>query len=259
MKFRPGIASTGYRRQSNETLVVTAGSDIRSCGDEPVLLAERTGVPVVVAKHRCDAIKKLNELEVDLIFSDDGLQQAGMDRDMEFCVIDGARGLGNGHLLPAGPLRESEQRLRQVDYVITNGTWSGKPDGLDVSVMHLDAAVVCSLDNATVMSVEQFRQKHAGTQIHALAGIGNPQRFFQMLETLGLKTTSHDLPDHHMFTRQDFDSIAAGSTIIMTEKDAVKCRSLELENAWYVPVDTQLKSDFETVFKDHLISVMKER
>lgn len=259
LNFRPGIASTGYGRQSSKTLMVTPGSDIRSCGDEPVLLAERTGVPVVVAKSRCDAINKLNELELDLIFSDDGLQQAGMDRDMEFCVIDGARGLGNGHLLPAGPLRESAQRLRQVDYVITNGAWAGKPEEVGVSVMHLEAGAVCSLDNATVMSVKEFRQANAGTPVHAFAGIGHPQRFFKMLETLSVKAKPHDFPDHHMFTPRDFDSIAAGSTIIMTEKDAVKCRSLELENAWYVPVNTHLPGDFEAAFKDHLIRIVRER
>ena len=259
MNLRPGIASTGYGRQSTETIMVTAGSDIRSCGDEPVLLAERTGVPVVVAKRRCDAIKKLNGLELDLIISDDGLQQAGMDRDMEFCVIDGARGFGNGHLLPAGPLREPVQRLRQVDYVITNGAWAGKPDEVDVSVMHLEAGAVCSLDKETVMSAEEFRQTNIGAPVHAFAGIGHPQRFFNMLETLGIKTKPHDFPDHHMFTRRDFDSTPAGSTIIMTEKDAVKCRSLELENAWYVPVNTHLPGEFEAVFKDYLVNIVKER
>lgn len=258
MDFKPGIASTGYGRKSTATVLVNAGSDIPTCGDEPVLLAERTGVPVVVAKNRCDAIRKLNRLEVDLIFSDDGLQQADMDRDMELCVIDGGRGLGNGHLLPAGPLRESAQRLRQVDYIITNGAWAEKPDEVNVSIMRLEAGVVCSLDNATVISVEEFRQMHAGVPVHAFAGIGHPQRFFNMLETLGVNTRPHGFPDHHMFTREDFDSITAGSSIIMTEKDAVKCRSLGLENAWYVPVKTHLPDDFEALFRDHLSSLVKE-
>lgn len=258
MNFKPGIASTGYGRQKTDTLVVKADSEIRSCGDEPVLLAGRTGVPVVVAKRRSDAIKKLNELGLDLIFSDDGLQQADMERDMEICVIDGARGLGNGHLLPAGPLREPARRLRQVDYVITNGSWVGKPDELDVCVMSLEADVICSLDNAMVISVEEFRQIQAGNTIHAFAGIGHPQRFFNMLEALGVNTKPHDFPDHHLFTRKDFDSITEGSTIIMTEKDAVKCRALELENAWYVPVNTHLPGDFEAVVKDHLTRIVKE-
>ena len=135
LNLRPGIASTGYGRQSKETHLVNAASDTRACGDEPVLLAIRTGVPVVVASRRCDAIKKLNEMSLDVIFSDDGLQQADLDRDMELCVVDGARGLGNGHLLPAGPLREPAARLRQVDYVVSNGDWADKPEDLPVSVM----------------------------------------------------------------------------------------------------------------------------
>ena len=101
MGLKPGIASTGYGRNSRETVVVQAGSDAKSCGDEPVLLAQRTGVPVVVAANRLDAVKKLVEMDLDLVFSDDGLQQANLARDIELCVIDGARGLGNGHLLPA--------------------------------------------------------------------------------------------------------------------------------------------------------------
>ena len=258
MDFRPAIASTGYGRQSTDTVLVNAASDTRSCGDEPVLLAERTGVPVMVAERRCDAIRKLNEMELDLIISDDGLQQAAMERDMDICVVDGARGLGNGHLLPAGPLRESAKRLAQVDYVITNGAWTGVPQELDVSIMHLQASVVYSLDKATVFPVEEFLQIQARIPIHAIAGIGNPQRFFNTLEALGVKATPHEFPDHHMFTRKDFDSIDTGSTIIMTEKDAVKCRSLELENAWYLPVDTHLPREFETVFKDHLTRIVKE-
>lgn len=258
MNIRPGIVSTGYGRQDTDTRVVHADSDTGSCGDEPVLLAIRTGVPVVVAARRSDAIKKMNEMNLDLIFSDDGLQQANLDREIEFCVVDGARGLGNGHLLPAGPLREPARRLRQVDFVISNGVWAGKPDNLDLSVMQLEASKVCSLDGETEIPVAQFRQLHSAKPIHAIAGIGNPQRFFSMLNRLGVETNPHIFPDHHVFIRKDFDSILAGSTIIMTEKDAVKCRALGLENAWYVPVDTHLTDEFETIFKDRLLNLMKE-
>ena len=139
MNLKPGIACTGYGRQSNETLLVRADSDTRICGDEPVLLAIRTGTAVVVAKRRCDAIRKLNEMNLDVIFSDDGLQQADLDSDLKFCVVDGARGLGNGHLLPAGPLREPAERLNRVDSVITNGEWADKPDSVDINVMSLKA------------------------------------------------------------------------------------------------------------------------
>lgn len=259
MNLRPGIASTGYGRHSSETLLVRADSDIRACGDEPILLAIRTGVPVVVAKNRCDAIKKLNEMNLDIIISDDGLQQADLERDIEFCVIDGARGLGNGHLLPAGPLREPAERLGQVDYVITNGIWTEPPDAVDVSVMHLVASQVCSLDDTSKIPVALFKQDQAGTTIHAIAAIGHPQRFYKTLKTLGIEARPHAFPDHHLFSREDFDSITMGSAIIMTEKDAVKCRTLGLENAWYLPVDTHLPEDFEGVFINRLAKLMKER
>ncbi len=258
MNIRPGIVCTGYGRQGTDTRVVNADSDTRNCGDEPVLLAIRTGVPVVVAARRSDAINKMNEMKLDLVFSDDGLQQADLDREIEFCVVDGERGLGNGHLLPAGPLREPASRLRQVDFVISNGVWAGKPDDLDVSVMQLEASKVCSLDRETEIPVTRFQQMHSGKPVHAIAGIGNPQRFFMMLETLGITANPHIFPDHHLFIREDFNSIVAGSTIIMTEKDAVKCRALGLENAWYVPVDTHLTDEFEAIFKDRLLKLMKE-
>ncbi len=259
MNLRPGIASTGYGRQGTDTRVVTAASDPRLCGDEPVLLARCTAATVVVSKHRTDAVRKLAEMNLDLIFSDDGLQQARLERDMEFCVVDGARGLGNGHLLPAGPLREPAERLRLVDYVVTNGHWNSKPDNIDTCLMQLVAGNFCSLDKKTILSVGEFRQKYTGKIIHAFAGIGNPQRFFTTLHTLGIEAVSHGFPDHHRFTRKDFDSIMPDSVIVMTEKDAVKCGSLGLADAWYIPVDTHLPEEFENDFKDRLANMMKER
>jgi len=256
--FRPGIASTGYGRRSTDTITVDAACDPRDCGDEPLMLVRRTGVPVVVAQHRIDAIRKLNDLDLDLIFSDDGLQQVGLERNIEFCVVDGTRGLGNGHLLPAGPLRESAGRLVKVDYVISNGVWAERPDDVKVNVMQLEASQVCSLDAATTIPANEFRQRHSGMKIHAIAGIGNPQRFFETLEALGIQAVPHRFPDHHLFTRDDFNTIPAGSVIVMTEKDAVKCGGLELENAWYIPVETHLTDDFENQFKDHLTRLMKE-
>ena len=258
MNFKPGIATTGYGRQGRETLIVKAGSDTRTCGDEPVLLALRTGVPVVVAANRVDAVRKLGKLNLDLVFSDDGLQQADLERDMEFCVVDGERGLGNGHLIPAGPLREPVGRLQRVDHVVTNGEWAGKPDDVEVTVMQLRASVVRSLDDATEYSVEEFQHKNTGIKIHAFAGIGNPQRFFGMLDSIGIKAESHVFPDHYSYTGKDFDSIPIDSIILMTEKDAVKCRSLGLKNAWYVPVETCLPDEFECIFRDRLMHLMKD-
>ncbi|MGA9573123.1 MAG: tetraacyldisaccharide 4'-kinase, partial [Lysobacterales bacterium] len=258
MGISAGVATTGYGRQSTETLVVGADSDPRDCGDEPVLLAERTGLPVVVARRRAEAVVKLQEMSLDLIISDDGLQHADLDPDIEICVIDGARGLGNGHLIPAGPLREPAGRIGQVDYVITNGVWSEQPEDLVVSIMQLWADKVCSLDNKTVISAEEFRQTYSGIKIHAIAGIGNPLRFFQTLDDQGIAAGSHVFPDHHFFSPDDFCSIPAGAAIIMTQKDAVKCRSLGLANAWYLPVDAKLPAVFETRFKDQLVKLMEK-
>ena len=258
LNLKPGIVSTGYGRRSRKTLLVKTDSDTRDCGDEPVLLAIRTGVPVVVAERRCDAIKTLDDMGLDVLISDDGLQQTDLNRDMNVCVVDGKRGLGNGHLLPAGPLREPAGRLRQVDYVVTNGVWEDKPDDLAVSVMQLTGDSLCALDDSSVMSAAQFRQNNTGKKVHAIAGIGHPQRFFNMLESLQIVAANHAFPDHHRFCLKDFELAEPGSAIIMTEKDAVKCRSLGLENAWYVPVDTHLDESFEVTFRQHLLGLMKE-
>lgn len=258
LDLRPGIVTTGYGREGRDTCVVQPQSATRECGDEPVLLAIRTGVPVVVAANRLDALKKLNEMELDILISDDGLQHADLDPDMEFCVIDGERGFGNGHLLPAGPLREPAERLAQVDYVFSNGEWAGKPENITVNVMNLQADRVRSLDDVQQCSIAEFRQKHAGVAVHAFAAIGNPQRFFRMLESLGINADSHGFSDHYSFTQEDFASIPADSVIMMTEKDAVKCRALGLDNAWYVPVDTCLPEEFELEFKNRLIKLIKD-
>jgi tetraacyldisaccharide 4'-kinase len=257
MGLNAGVASTGYGRQSRDTLLVTADSDTRLCGDEPVLLASRTGVPVVVAVQRLDAVKRLNEMELDVIFSDDGLQAADLQRDIEFCVVDGERGIGNGHMIPAGPLREATRRLALVDYIISNGEWAGKPDDMDVIKMDLLANGLSSLNGEAAVSVEDFRKATSGKPLHAIAAIGNPGRFFRMLEKLGITAQRHAFPDHHLFKKSDFDSISRDGAIIMTEKDAVKCRSLELENAWFVPVDTCLPENFEGEFKGQLAKLIK--
>jgi len=259
MNLNPGIASSGYGRQSRDTLVVQADSDTKLCGDEPVLLAKRAGVPVVVAARRSDSIRKLHEMGVDLVISDDGLQQADLHRGVDICVVDGDRGLGNGHLLPAGPLRESSDRLALVDWVITNGEWADKPDNLSVDIMQLQATVVQSLDDRTSYTLAEFRARYQGIPLHAVAAIGNPARFFSMLEQHGIDVIPHSFADHHRFTKQDFTSMSGATTIIMTEKDAVKCRELGVENAWYVPVDAVLPDEFKLSFKGRLAILTKDQ
>ncbi len=257
MNIKVGIATTGYGRQGKDTRLVHADSDAVSCGDEPVLLATRAGVPVVVAARRVDAIRKLEEMALDLVISDDGLQQPDLPGDMELCVVDGERGLGNGRLLPAGPLREPAARLDQVDYVVTTGIWSGKPANLATFVMDLEAGSLYSLDDNTSITADQFRQKYNGMTVHAVAGIGNPQRFSKTLEKLGITPVLHAFPDHHSFERRDFESIPEGQAIIMTEKDAVKCRTMGLAEAWYLPVATRLPKSFEIAFREHLVRLLE--
>lgn len=259
MGLKPGIASTGYGRQGSDTRLVRPGGDARTCGDEPVLLAKRTGVPVVVARRRADAITKLGEMDIDLVISDDGLQHPGLQPDMELCLVDGERGLGNGHLLPAGPLREPAGRLGEVDFVVTTGAWDGRPDALETFEMELATGEIKSVDDSISLSVEQFRQKYSGIEIHSIAAIGNPQRFFNTLSGLEIAAEPLVFPDHHTYKREDFNSIPAGRAIIMTEKDAVKCRSLGLADAWYLPVEARLPATFDDAIKEKLGKLMEMR
>ena len=256
--LKPGIASTGYARQSRETVNVHPDSDTNECGDEPVMLAQRTGVPVVVATSRMDAVRALNDMGLDLVFSDDGLQHVDLGTNIEICVVDGQRGLGNGHLIPAGPLREPVERLQTVDHVVSNGDWNGKPVGVRVNLMQLKAVKVRSLDDSAEWSMDEFKGINGGRRVHAFAGIGNPQRFFSMLKNLAFDIETHAFADHHIFTRKDFAGVADGAVIMMTEKDAVKCRSLGLENAWYVPVDAHLSQEFERILKDQIFSLIED-
>jgi len=257
--LKAGIASTGYGRKSSETLLVKPNSDTRECGDEAVMLAQRTAVPVMVASRRHEAVQALSELDLDIIISDDGLQHADLGADIEICVVDGQRGLGNGHLIPAGPLREPAVRLSAVDYVVSNGIWDERPEGLAVNVMQLEAQNVRSLNDDTEHSLEQFQAMQSGIAVHAFAGIGNPKRFFGMLTGLGFNLEAHGLSDHHAFSVADFGAVPDGASIVMTEKDAVKCRSLGLGNAWYIPVETRLDAEFERILKDQMLKLTENR
>jgi tetraacyldisaccharide 4'-kinase len=256
--LKAGVASTGYGRKSRETRLVKTNSDPRECGDEPILLAHRTGVPVVVAAIRRDAVQALNTMGLDLIVSDDGLQHLDLGADIEICVVDGQRGLGNGHLIPAGPLREPALRLSDVDYVVSNGIWEGRPTGLTVEVMELEALSVQSLDGDKSHSLEEFLRMQSGKTVHAFAGIGNPKRFFDMLLSMGFECEENSRSDHHTFSNADFKSVPQGASILMTEKDAVKCRALGLKDAWYIPVETLLSTEFERILKNQLLTLTKE-
>lgn len=269
MQLSVGIATTGYGRQGDGTFHVLPSSDPLQCGDEPVLLSIRSHATVVVAKRRADAIAELNQSGVDLIISDDGMQTPGLQRDLEICVVDGARGLGNGQLLPAGPLRESVERLHDVDCIVTNGEWIGQPAGIDTHVMTLAGSIFHSLDGTRTLPAAAFFLQEQGNAVHGVAAIGNPERFFKALRQLEMDSANpapaavqwqeHRFADHHTYTLADFEGINGTGAIVMTEKDAVKCGKMELKNAWYLPVEAELTSSFTDWFRQQLLQIIAEK
>lgn len=194
-------------------------------GDEPLLIIQRTQVPLTVDKDRNQAISALlQQYACNIIIADDGLQHYRMGRDLEICVVDGERRFGNGFCLPAGPLREPVSRLNSCDFVVTNG-----------ENMHMCGDSLVNLVAATHKQLDEL----AGQTVHVITGIGNPQRFIHTLEQAGLRVLPHIYPDHHAFTGTElqFDD---GFPVLMTEKDAVKCRQFAAQNVWYLPVEAVL-------------------
>jgi tetraacyldisaccharide 4'-kinase len=240
---RPGIVSRGYGGNvGSEPQRVSANSSVEQCGDEAVLMARQIDCPVVVCPDRVAAIHHLlAEKDVDVILSDDGLQHYKMHRDMELVVIDGQRGLGNGKCLPAGPLRESARRLSGVDYIVVNGSHDDLeiPNGESAIQMKLKARTIINLSTADETDVSQWCH---GQFVHAVAGIGNPERFRDTLTTLGLRPQLHRFPDHHRFVEGDLD-FDDDWPIIMTAKDAVKCELLAGPNCWFLAVEAEVPSD----------------
>ena len=233
---RPGIISRGYRGDSEQwPVLLDAQSSARLVGDEPLMLFQRCGCPVVVGPDRIAAAKMLlAQTPCDVIVSDDGLQHYRLERQVEIAVIDGVRKFGNGRCLPAGPLREKPTRLRSVDIVVVNdGDW---PNAYKMSFT-LQAAVSLQ-DNTITRPLSDFQ---AGS-IHAVAGIGHPDRFFNSLRDLGLSVIEHPFPDHHSFRREDcvFED---DFPVVMTEKDAVKYSEFSVINQYYVPISVTLDEE----------------
>ena len=233
--WRPGIVSRGYGAGVVSPRLVDVAGNAAEFGDEPLFLAQRSGVPVAVGGDRVSAGEVLlaRHPECDVLLADDGLQHYRLARDMEIAVFD-ARGAGNGRLLPAGPLREPLSRLRDVDAVVLNGVDSlaELPSGLPVFPMRLAGERFVALGVAGTACVAADL---AGKSLHAYAGIGDPPRFFRHLESLGLRFEAHPFPDHHRFSAADFVSARAG-VVLLTEKDAVKCAGLIEGEAWVLPV-----------------------
>jgi tetraacyldisaccharide 4'-kinase len=246
----PAIITRGYKGKSSQyPLRVTKATDVDDCGDEAMLLVMNTDIPVVVDPDRSRGVRFLEtHFQPDVILCDDGLQHYALARDIEIAVVDGERGFGNGLLLPAGPLREKPERLAEVDFVIVNGAPLNLPLAeADYYAMTLNTDGLINLlsKQSTKFSPTEFPGKTAvGTsKVHALAGIGNPARFFNLLQTAGFDIMAQPFPDHHQFSKTDI-CFADDLPVIMTEKDAVKCRDFATEAHWYLKVSAQLPAVF---------------
>ena len=235
--WRPGIVSRGYGGQAQAPREATIASDPAEVGDEPMLLARRSGCPVWVAPDRVAACRALRSQhpECDVILSDDGLQHYAMRRDLEICVLD-ERALGNGFLQPAGPLREPRSRLRSVDAVVVHG--ESPEQGYRMALE--GERLVRFTDARDVRAAKSF----AGQRMHAVAGIGDPRRFFLQLARFGLKLVPHPFPDHHPFRAEDL-AFGDADPVVMTEKDAVKCKRFAQAHFWVFPVSAAVDPAFQ--------------
>jgi tetraacyldisaccharide 4'-kinase len=245
--WNPGLISRGYGAASGAVRAVTIDASADGVGDEALLLA-RTGFPVWIGDDRPAAARALLAAhpQCNVLLSDDGLQHYALARDVEIVVIDASRGVGNGFALPAGPLREPPSRLSEADAVVMLGGRSATfADRVFTMTLAGDRFVRVDAESLTT-DAAAFRRPG----VHALAGIGNPQRFFAQLEALGISATCHAFADHHRFTAADL-AFAGATAILMTEKDAVKCRTFADERCWALPV--------RAVIEPPLVALVEEK
>lgn len=239
--IRVGIVSRGYRAKGPFPREVHVDDRASEVGDEPLLIRRNAGVPVVIAPKRVEAVRHLLQLyRPQVIISDDGLQHYAMGRAIEIAVIDGQRGMGNGLMLPAGPLREKPSRLKQVDFVVVNsGDWP------NAHPMKIVAHQFTQLTTGKNVLPENLKKP-----IAAIAAIGNPTRFFNTLSEFKISFQPYSFPDHHLFEPNDL--ALKEKTIVMTEKDAVKCLSLATDNMYYLPIVAELQQPFwDALWKHH--------
>ena len=262
--YTPGIISRGYGGSAKIVQAVLPESDFAEVGDEPVLIAMRTHCPVFIGAKRIEAGQALLNAypECDIIISDDGLQHYALQRDVEIAVVDSVKQFGNGALLPAGPLRENIARLNSVDAIICNGKAS-KAQNLTVFNRHIfdkdhlrlkEVIVEMQLTSQAFYNLQDSQIKvstdyFAAKKLLAVAGIGNPARFFEQLKTLELNFASQAYADHYAFKVDDFMHVEVDA-ILMTEKDAVKCKNFATNNMWVLPISADIGSDFiNTILK----------
>lgn len=246
--YKPGIISRGYGGNAEHwPQWVDAQSNPEQVGDEAVLMAKRASCPIAVGPERVKAGQMiLDKSSCDIILSDDGLQHYALERDIEIVVIDGQRRFGNGYALPCGPLRESIDRLQSVDLVIVNGV----PEEENEFSMAMEADLAVNL----VTKEEKLLTDFNWIPSHALAGIGNPKRFFDLLEKKNIAVETHAFLDHYKFTAADI-SFNDDKPVLMTEKDAVKCFAFATEKHWFIPI----KAKPQQQFIDKLLTLIKEK
>lgn len=246
--FKPGVISRGYGGDApSYPLAVNSDSDVSQSGDEAFLIAEKTGCPVYVDPDRSAALHALLLHEdVDVVLSDDGLQHYKLYRDLEIVVVDGQRLFSNGFCMPAGPLRESMRRLNEVQHVVVNGEPARE-------IPQLTRASKMQLEPRTLVNLVSGEKRpfagapfNMGNKLQAFSALGNPQRFYALLERLPYQLETFSFPDHHNFTAADFkqQGIDEHQPVVMTEKDAVKCRQFAKNNFWYLSVEVNLESQF---------------
>lgn len=247
--YKPGVISRGYAGSANQTpQAVNDTSDPALVGDEALLLAKRCGCPVVIGADRPAAARQLLASHAcDVIISDDGLQHYALARDIEIVVIDGDRRFGNGYCLPVGPLREPQERIKQVDLVVVNG---GNELEEGEIAMQCRGDQLRNLHNGASKALTDL----AGSECHAVAGIGNPKRFFAHLAAAGLRCQNHAFPDHHPYTADDLN-FKDTHPVVMTEKDAVKCLGFAQAHHWYLPIEAVLPDAFSL----QLLKLLKDK
>ena len=232
--YRPGVVSRGHGGSQREPLLLGDAPDPAQVGDEPCLI-HASGVPVAVGRDRPAAARLLLDAGCNVLVADDGLQHYRLARDVEICVIDGARRFGNRRLLPAGPLREPMSRLQRVDLRVCNGVVAETGEYL----MRLRGGDVVALGDGRRQPLISFSDQ----QVHAVAAIGNPQRFFDSLRALDIEVIEHAFADHHQFAAADL-AFADNLPVLMTDKDAVKCQRFAQPHWWRVPVHAELPPAF---------------
>ncbi|TBU77279.1 tetraacyldisaccharide 4'-kinase [Pseudomonas daroniae] len=252
--LRVGVISRGYgAKPPSLPWRVKAEHSAEQAGDEPLLIVQRSGVPLMIDPDRGRAARALlAEEPLDLLLSDDGLQHYRLARDLELVLIDAARGLGNGRCLPAGPLREPAERLESVDACLYNGAPSDPLGGYGFTLV---PSALINLRSGERRPLDHFPP---GQAMHAVAGIGNPQRFFTTLEALHWRPVAHAFADHAAYSAELLN-FSPALPLVMTEKDAVKCRAFAADDWWYLAVDAQPSAAFRAWFDARLDRLLGER